>query len=59
MYSLSKNFRFESAHRLGKGYEGKCRNIHGHSWNGSIKVKVKDLDQYDFGIDFGLLGFPK
>ena len=56
MYHLTKNLRFESAHRLGKGYSGKCQNIHGHSWNGHISVSVDDLDQYDMGVDFKDLG---
>lgn len=56
MYQLSKKFRFESAHRLAKGYEGKCSNIHGHSWNGSLTIEVKELDQYDFAVDFGIMG---
>lgn len=55
MYHLSKRFRFETAHRLGKCYPGKCRNIHGHSWNGMITVEASTLDEYDFGVDFGLL----
>lgn len=53
MYELTKTFRFESAHRLAKDYKGKCKNIHGHSWNGAISVSVPDKDQYDFGVDFG------
>ena len=40
MYTLTKAFRFESAHRLAKGYEGKCANIHGHSWNGELTVEI-------------------
>lgn len=55
-YLLTKTFRFESAHRLAKGYEGKCANIHGHSWNGSIEVACDDLDKFDMGVDYGLLG---
>lgn len=54
MYINSKKFRFETAHRLAKGYPCKCKNIHGHSWNGELKVAVESgLDQYDFAIDFG------
>lgn len=55
MYTLTKKFRFEAAHRLAKGYEGKCANIHGHSWNGEITVTAIKLDKYGFGIDFGRL----
>ena len=55
MHRLTKNFRFETAHRLGKGYSGKCANIHGHSWNGEITVDCEQLDGYGFGIDFAEL----
>lgn len=55
-YLLSKKFRFETAHRLAKNYVGKCANIHGHSWNGSITVSIPKLDKYGMGVDFGYLG---
>lgn len=29
--SITKQFRFEAAHRL-EGHDGKCRNLHGHSY---------------------------
>lgn len=54
-FTLSKKFRFESAHRLCKGYEGKCRNIHGHSWNGELFITGTKFDNYDFLIDYSLL----
>lgn len=31
MYTLKANAAFDSAHFL-MGYDGKCRNIHGHRW---------------------------
>lgn len=31
MYSIEANAAFDSAHFL-YGYDGKCRNIHGHRW---------------------------
>ena len=52
MYTLTKKFRFESAHRLAKGYKGKCANIHGHSWNGHITVEVRGLDKYGMAYDY-------
>lgn len=51
-FTLKKSFRFESAHRLAKNYNGKCSNIHGHSWNGEIALECSSLDKYDFGIDY-------
>tara|TARA_Y100000034_G_scaffold29728_1_gene36212 strand:+ start:76446 stop:76868 length:423 start_codon:yes stop_codon:yes gene_type:complete len=52
MYKLSKKFRFETAHRLAKGYVGKCSNIHGHSWNGEISVSCSELNSVGMAIDF-------
>lgn len=56
MYKLTKNFRFESAHRLAKGYEGKCANIHGHSWNGTLILETAVLDTKDISVDFYQMG---
>lgn len=39
---ITKEFRFEGAHAL-SGYDGKCRNIHGHSYLLYITVKGKVL----------------
>ena len=56
-YNLTKNFRFESAHRLDRGYKGKCKNLHGHSWNGNIEVMYQgNLDQFDMAVDYTDLG---
>jgi len=37
MFELSKKFRFEASHQLHL-HDGKCKNLHGHSWNGEIIV---------------------
>jgi 6-pyruvoyltetrahydropterin/6-carboxytetrahydropterin synthase len=34
---VTKEFRFEAAHAL-KGYDGPCRNVHGHSYELSVTV---------------------
>lgn len=43
MYILKTEQSFDSAHFLG-GYEGKCRNIHGHRWRVVIEVKAEQLE---------------
>lgn len=43
MYILKTEQSFDSAHFLG-GYEGKCRNIHGHRWRVVIEVKADQLE---------------
>lgn len=52
--TLTKEFRFEAAHRLGLGYQGKCSNVHGHSWVGRITVGRPDeqLDRFGMLVDF-------
>jgi len=37
---IAKSFTFEAAHRL-KDHNGKCRNIHGHSYRVVIEIKAK------------------
>ena len=54
-FTLSKTFRFEAAHRIAKGYEGKCKHIHGHSWNGLITVSCLQVDRFGMGVDFGII----
>ncbi len=56
---ITKEFRYEGAHAL-YGYDGKCRNIHGHSYILYITVKgepVNDPDNPKNGMimDFGNL----
>lgn len=41
MLSVTKIFRFEMAHAL-FGYDGKCKNIHGHSYVLHVTVKSSD-----------------
>ena len=36
-WTLTKEFRFEAAHRL-PHHSGKCSRLHGHSWRGYIFV---------------------
>lgn len=56
---LTKEFSFEAAHALG-GYDGPCREIHGHSYRLFVTVKgcpscdVEDPKQ-GMVIDFGVL----
>lgn len=56
---LTKEFTFEAAHSL-EGYDGACREIHGHSYRLMVTVKGEpSVDPYDpkqgMVMDFGLL----
>ena len=44
-------FHFESAHNL-YNYDGKCKNLHGHSYKLSVTVEGQ-VDKNGFIIDFG------
>ena len=44
MFYLTKIFHFEAAHAL-NGYDGKCRNIHGHSYELRVTVKGMPLNK--------------
>ena len=56
MYSLKTNSSFDSAHFLA-GYEGKCRNLHGHRWTVEVEVGGEKLMQdgqtRGMVVDFG------
>lgn len=54
---ITKIFSFETGHAL-YGYDGKCRNVHGHSYKLSVTVMgspIEDPENVKFGmvIDFG------
>ncbi|SDS34415.1 6-carboxytetrahydropterin synthase [Gramella sp. MAR_2010_147] len=54
---ITKQFSFETGHAL-YGYDGKCRNVHGHSYKLSVTVvgePISDNENVKFGmvIDFG------
>ena len=54
---ITKQFSFETGHAL-YGYDGKCRNVHGHSYKLSVTVigePVSDTEHVKLGmvIDFG------
>lgn len=56
---LTKEFTFEAAHSL-EGYDGACREIHGHSYRLMVTIKGEpSQDSYDpkqgMVMDFGLL----
>jgi len=44
MFFITKIFHFEAAHAL-SGYDRKCRNIHGHSYELRVTVKGMPLNE--------------
>lgn len=54
---ITKQFNFETGHAL-YGYDGKCKNVHGHSYKLSVTVIGKPINdtnnvKYGMVIDFG------
>ena len=54
---ITKQFSFETGHAL-YGYDGKCKNVHGHSYKLSVTVIGKPITdasnvKYGMVIDFG------
>lgn len=54
---ITKQFSFETGHAL-YGYDGKCKNVHGHSYKLSVTVTgspISDTSHVKLGmvIDFG------
>ncbi|AXG74057.1 6-carboxytetrahydropterin synthase [Flavobacterium arcticum] len=54
---ITKQFTFETGHAL-YGYDGKCKNVHGHSYKLSVTVigiPITDNNHVKYGmvIDFG------
>ena len=54
---ITKQFNFETGHAL-YGYDGKCKNVHGHSYKLSVTVigrPITDTNTVKYGmvIDFG------
>ena len=53
MFILKKQLKPTcTAHYLGKGFPRACKNLHGHNYRYEIELGIKDLNQYDMGIDF-------
>lgn len=44
MYYLKTSASFDSAHFLA-GYDGKCKNIHGHRWTIEVRIQGQKLQQ--------------
>ncbi|MDP8268143.1 MAG: 6-carboxytetrahydropterin synthase QueD [Candidatus Tenebribacter davisii] len=52
MYKLNVTSNFSSAHKL-DGYEGLCKNLHGHNWKVRIGISCEKKDSIGMTIDFG------
>ena len=54
MYKLNVISHFSSAHKL-EGYDGQCKNLHGHNWKVRVTVQCEKTDEIGLAIDFGVI----
>ena len=50
---ITKQFSFETGHAL-YGYDGKCKNVHGHSYRLDVTVIGKPISD-DYNVKFGMV----
>lgn len=51
MYQITKKFDMDCAHLL-SGYEGACKNLHGHTYKVLITISGELLDDLGMLVDF-------
>ena len=51
MYELSVKSDFAASHFL-RHYEGKCKNLHGHTWKVEVVIQADNLDKTGMVVDF-------
>lgn len=54
MFDIEIRRTFSAAHQL-KGYNGDCRNLHGHNYNVIAVVRTAVLNDIGIALDFKLL----
>ena len=54
MFEIEINRQISAAHRL-CGYPGDCAKLHGHNWQITAILQVKELDELGIAVDFKYL----
>ncbi len=54
MYKLNVISTFSAAHKL-VGYDGPCKNLHGHNWKVRVAISCQKTDEIGLTIDFGIV----
>ena len=54
MFDVEIRRTFSAAHQL-KGYDGDCRNLHGHNYSVVVNVAAERLNAIGIALDFKLL----
>lgn len=50
---ITKRYEWDMGHRLGKGYNSRCKNCHGHRYQAEMTFDCGAFDPYDMVVDFG------
>ncbi len=53
MFKINVTSSFSAAHQL-NGYEGLCKNLHGHNWKVRIQIICYKIDEIGMALDFGI-----
>ena len=53
-WTLRDRDKFQAAHFL-RGYQGRCENVHGHTYEVEVAIDVKALDAIGLGVDFAVV----
>jgi 6-pyruvoyltetrahydropterin/6-carboxytetrahydropterin synthase len=51
LYSILVKDKFSSAHKL-RNYNGKCENMHGHTFEVELYLELESLNEIGISIDF-------
>jgi len=54
MFEIKILGHIAAAHFL-RGYEGKCKDLHGHTWKVEVTMKREQLDSIGMVVDFAVL----
>ncbi|OGX26560.1 MAG: 6-carboxytetrahydropterin synthase QueD [Omnitrophica WOR_2 bacterium RIFCSPHIGHO2_01_FULL_48_9] len=54
MYELTIKSDFASAHFV-RGYQGNCKDLHGHTWKVEVTVENDKLDAIGMVVDFKII----
>ena len=54
MYEIEIRRTCSAAHQL-KGYDGDCKNLHGHNYSVVVTMKSPELDSIGIAMDFKVL----
>lgn len=56
LISVTKHIDFDAAHVLPEGYDGKCRNLHGHTYKAYVTLTgPRNSSEFGMVVDFKLL----